>query len=218
MRNTDGEKAWRDFINTVPDSQRHRYHRLNISLGGLNPDIDDVSSMKRLRHMAEQYTKTSTAIISIREAMLASMFYFELEDIPTFEGDAYKCIGTIFCRMNLSQEARKALYHYLLKSSYYFLIEGRPIRCVDKVPKGIPLYRKRIEFRVPSLEYNVLVTLGGMTTSHYISGLPKSVKDLILCQRLDAPFGRVNHQSFGRSLPPLPLKRKRGKPESGEFF
>lgn len=218
MRNTDGEKAWRDFINAVPESQRHRYHRLNISLSGVDPDIDDVSSMKRVRHLAEQYAQTSSAIVSAREALLASMFYFELEDVPIFEGDAYKCTGVIFCRINLSREAREALYRELLALSYCFLVEGRPIRCVETVPKGIPLYRKRVDFRVPSLDSNVLITLGGSASSHYISGLPKSLNDLMACQRLDAPFGRVNHQSFGRSLPALPIKRKRGKPESGIFF
>ncbi|KAH7025332.1 hypothetical protein B0J12DRAFT_686508 [Macrophomina phaseolina] len=106
MRNTDGGKAWRDFINTLPENLRRRYHRLNINMEGQEPDIDDVSSMECLRHSAEQYISSSLIIKPVREAMLASMFYFELEDIPVYRNGMYQCTGVIFCRMNLCKEAR----------------------------------------------------------------------------------------------------------------
>lgn len=71
------------------------------------------------------------------------------------------------------------------------------------------------------MDHQVSITLaaaGDSSPSHYISGLPRKLEDLVACQRLNAPFGRINHQSFGRRLPPLPVKRKRGHPESGEYF
>lgn len=218
MRNTDGEKAWRNFINSLPENLRHRYHRLNINIEGQEPDIDDVSSMERLKSQAEQYIGSSLIINPVREAMFASMFYFELEDIPLYRDGSYQCTGVIFCRMNLCKEARKAFYEDLISSSSYFLVDGRPVRCAETIPRGLPLFRKRIEFKAPDMDYQVSITVGGMQTSHYISGLPKTLKQLISCQKLDAPFGRVNHQCFGRRLPALPLKRGRGRPKSGEFF
>ncbi|KAL1629898.1 hypothetical protein SLS56_005168 [Neofusicoccum ribis] len=135
MRNTDGEKAWRDFINTLSENLRHRYHRLNINMEGQEPDIDDVSSMERLRRQAEKYINSSLIIKPVRDAMFASMFYFELEDIPVYRDGSYLCIGVIFCRMNLCKEARKAFYEDLISSPSYFLIDGQPIRCVETIPR-----------------------------------------------------------------------------------
>ncbi|KAH7012001.1 hypothetical protein B0J12DRAFT_690871 [Macrophomina phaseolina] len=80
MRNTDGGKAWRDFINMLPENLRHRYHRLNINMEGQEPDIDDVSSMERLRHSTEQYISSSLIIKP-------------LEDIPVYRNGTYQCIG-----------------------------------------------------------------------------------------------------------------------------
>lgn len=221
MRSTDGEKAWRDFINTISEGQKHRYHRLNISLGDLDPDIDDVSVMKRLRDTAEESVKSSAELQCVHQAMFASMFYFELVDVPIFDGESYVCAGVIFCRMNMPKEGKKAFYEDLLKSSYYFLLDGRPLPCVETIPRGVPLYRKRVEFRASTMDHIVSITLaakGRDTPSHYISGLPRKLEDLVSCQWLNAPFGRINHHSFGRRLPPLPVKRKRGDLESGEFF
>lgn len=146
------------------------------------------------------------------------MFYFELEDVPVYHKGSYQCAGVIFCRMNLCKQARKAFYEDLIASSSHFLIDGRPIRCVESIPRGAPLFRKRVEFKAPDLDYQVSITMRGTPTSHYISGLPKTLKDLVACQKLEAPFGSVNHQCLGRRLPPLPLKRGRGRLASGEFF
>lgn len=174
--------------------------------------------MKHLRHIAELNMRSSDDLVSVREAMFASMFYFELEDLPVWDGDSYKCVGTIFCRMNLSMGGREALYKELFTSPYYFLVDGRPTRCVELIPKGIPLFRKRIEFRAPDMDYDVSISIGGSINSHYISGMPKRLNDLVSCQRLQAPFGRINHQFLGNRLPPLPLNRKRTRVQSGEFF
>ncbi|EKG12726.1 hypothetical protein MPH_10139 [Macrophomina phaseolina MS6] len=126
------------------------------------------------------------------------MFYFELEDIPVYRNGTYQCTGVIFCRMNLCKEARKAFYEDLRSPPSYFLIDGRPIRCVETIPRGLPLFRKRIESQAPEMDYQVSITVGGTQTFRYISGLPKTLKQLVACQKLDAPFGRVNHQSVGR--------------------
>ncbi|KAH7021745.1 hypothetical protein B0J12DRAFT_773762 [Macrophomina phaseolina] len=126
---------------------------------GQEPDIDDVSSVERLRHSTEQYISSSPIIKPVWEAMLALMFYFELEDIPVYRNDTYQCTGVIFCRMNLCKEARKAFYEDLRSPPSYFLIDGRPIRCVETIPRGLPLFRKRIEFQAPEMDYCRTISL-----------------------------------------------------------
>lgn len=218
MRSFDGEKAWKDFMNATPEQHRHRYHRLNLKLAGPEPDIDDISSMQWLKSQAQNYLRTSPNLKLIRESIFASIFYFELEDIPEYKGGVYLCAGHIFCRLNLCKEGRKALYEELRQNSYYFLLDGHPIRCVESTPRGTPLYRKRIQFKMTSLSQPVSITIGGVAPPRYISGLPKSLTELIEQQKLDTPFGRINHHSFGKRLPGLPLKRKRSSSECGGFF
>lgn len=38
------------------------------------------------------------------------------------------------------------------------------------------------------MEHRVSITFGGIAASHYISGLPKSLSELVTCQRLAAPL------------------------------
>ncbi|KAH7065101.1 acyl transferase/acyl hydrolase/lysophospholipase [Macrophomina phaseolina] len=218
MRSFDGEKAWKDFMNAIPEQHRHRYHRLNLNLDGPEPDIDDVSSMKLLKSQAQNYLRSSPKLTLIRESVFASIFYFELEDIPVYQSGAYLCVGHILCRLNLCKEGRKALYKELRQNSYYFLLDGHPIRCMEATPRGVPLYRKRIQFKTASIDQQVSITIGGIAHPRYISGLPKSLRELIKQQKLDAPFGRVNHHTFGKRVPSVPLKRKRSSLESGEYF
>ena len=136
------------------------------------------------------------------------MFYFEFSETPVWNKVRFSCTSSIYCRLRLSLDGRKALYHRLASTPSYFLILGQPVRCVGKVPKTLPLFKKEVRFTLPSLREDVGITLRGITSQPTtISGLPKSAEQILELQNLDAQFGYCDHRTI-KPLPKLPRKRK----------
>ena len=209
MRSLDGEKLWQEFFNGLEDGVKHRYHRLNLMIKGPEPALDDVTAIDELREQANTYVRTDHIIQPVFDSVIASLFFFEFEDIPVDTGSSYSCIGHIFCRLALPVAGRKLLYRKLHTSSSYFLVSGKPVVCVERVSSGIPLFRRRVTFQLESLDEQVAITLRGITSMpHTISGLPRIANDLIKLQGLDAPFGSADYSLVGKPLPQVPAKRK----------
>jgi len=209
MRSLDGERAWKEVNNSLSATSRARYHRLNLQLKGAEPCIDDVSVMSPLKEQAESFIRSSAEAQLVRDSLYASMFYFELDDVPRFDGDAYVCVGHIFCRLDLDRRGREALYGRLASTSSFFLVGGRPVPCVQTVPKCVPPFKRRIQFTVQALAEELYISIRGITTRpRTISGLPTSAEDLLRRQDLSAPFGRVDHACAQKTLPRIPSKRR----------
>ncbi|KAL9078314.1 MAG: hypothetical protein Q9157_002777 [Trypethelium eluteriae] len=210
MLNLDGEKAWHELVNNLPPERTMRYHRLNLTLKGPEPAIDDVAAMSLLKGYAEEKIAMDAQITSLLDSMHASMFFFELDDVPSFIDDAHQCSGHIFCRIELPPPGKAALLLRLTESSTYFLVNGVPLASVGPETKKKALsFRRRVRFQVPCLDDSVGISIRGLTTRpRSISGMPKTLKQLIQLQRLKAPFGRATHDSIEKSLPRIPMKRK----------
>ena len=209
MLSMDGEKTWDEFVNTLPIASRERYHRLNLTLESQHISVDDVSIMESLKRRALHFATSGGHLKIIRDAMLAAIFYFELECIPQEIAHGIECVGNIFCRINQNANGRRNLYSELIKMAAFFLVDGRPVPCVERVPASYPPFKRRIKFTVRDWEETVGITLRSSTMQQprFISGLPKSVDDLVSAQQLYAPFGRSDHTT-DKDLPPLPRKRK----------
>ena len=211
MRSMDGEKIWKDIYNSLPESSKSRFHRLNLTLQGAEPAIDDISSMYELQKQAVEQAQPVAFLRPALDAIYASMFYFEFEEPPVFRGDAYACIGNIYCRVRQSEAGRKKFYAKLAATSSYFLICGQPVACIERVTKCAPAFKRRLTFTLDSLDDCVRITLRGITSqSLAISGLPRRAGDIMKAQGLDAPFGRADHSCPEKPLPLLPAKRKFG--------
>lgn len=211
MRSMDGEKIWKDIYNSLPDSSKSRFHRLNLTLRGTEPAIDDILSMYELRKQAVEQAQPVGFLRPALDAIYASMFYFEFDELPVFGDDVYACTGNIYCRVRQSEAGRKKLYAKLAATSSYFLICGQPVVCIERVTKSAPAFKRRLNFTLGSLDDCVRITLRGITSQPLaISGLPKSARDIMRAQGLDAPFGRADHSSPEKPLPLLPAKRKFG--------
>lgn len=218
MRNVDGEQGWQALLNTIPESSRGRYHRMNMPLQGEQTEIDDVRAMHALKQQTINYLACTRILEPASDSMYASIFYFELEDMPVFNSGLYTCIGHIFCRLRLSQHGRRILYHQLATSKAYFVVLGHPVICVDPASRSAPFFKRRIRFTVPNMSDIVGITLRGFTSEpRSISGLPQSLENIITRQRLNAPFGSIDHRSPEKALPSLPVKRKLAQTESGFF-
>jgi hypothetical protein len=209
MSYLDSEKAWVDFYSTLPMDWRPRYHRLNVEIIGPEPSIDDIASLDHLRQLAETSVACNREAVLVQDSIYASLFYFELENDPEFNDGAFQCYGSIFCRLSMDRDGREALYHKLLKTSSYFLVSGRPVACADAVPKGVPLFRRRIHLGIANMDDVVCISLRGITsTPKMISGLPMTLRQLKKARGLINPFGRVDHNDNEKRLPTIRSKRK----------
>ena len=215
MLNLDGEQAWRELINTLPPEKKPRYHRLNLSLKGPEPAIDDAAAMTLLKSYAEKSVASAAQFSSLLDSMYASMFFFELDDIPSFTGDSYHCCGHIFCRLELPPHGKDALLARLIGLSAHFLINGTPLSSVGAESKKKSLsYRRRVRFEAASLNDLVGISIQGFTSRpRSISGMPKTLHQLIRLQYLQSPFGCSTHDSVEKSLPQIPMKRKAPWPD-----
>ena len=209
MRSLHGEAAWVRFFNSLPPASRPRYHRLNIQLTGPEPALDDATKIPQLKATVTSTIETDKeAIRAISDAMIASMFYFELDGLPDINSTGYECSGFIFCRLDLPAAGRRYLYDRLAETSSWFLIQGDPVPCVQHVSKSLPPFRRRVTFRVESLEESIAFSIRGITsTPKLLSGFPTSLVKLIADQQLYCPFGTIDHACSEKPLPTIPQKR-----------
>ncbi|KAF2835324.1 FabD/lysophospholipase-like protein, partial [Patellaria atrata CBS 101060] len=208
MKTMDGEDAWRRFKLSLPRESQWRYHRLNVTFTDLEPTLDDVQSMEGIKDKVSLSLKVDSEVPRILDSILASMFYFELVSTPTFSDGQYLCEGMVYCRMELNKEGTVALYNALRRTSSYFLFMGSSFPCVERVPRGAPPYGRRLRFSVATLNDIICISILGITSKpRMLSGLPRSVSNLIEAQGLYAPFGTADHVAQ-KPLPTVPSKRK----------
>jgi hypothetical protein len=209
MRNLDGEDAWKRFYNSLDSKKRSRYHRLNVKFAGPEPSLDDALQIPILKAVAfRKIEEDKATLASIIDAMLASMFYFELDALPMLDGDDYLCLGYIRCRIDLPLEGLRYLYSQLLETSSWFLIQGSPVQCVQSIPKGLPPFKKRVTFRAETMDEVVAFSIRGITSNpRLLSGFPTTLTRLIEDQGLVKPFGTIDHVVSEKPLPAIPAKR-----------
>jgi len=209
MRSMDGEKVWQEVFQGLPECVKHRYHRLNVVLPDQEPSLDDVTSMNILQQAASTHITTSSSVQDVVDSILASTFYFELDEMPTWDDGAFCCKGNIFCRLRLSMNGRRMLYEELSATSSHFLICGTPVFCVERMTMSVPSYKRSVTFMLPDLDSEIAITLRGITSKPCtISGLPRTANNVIKAQGLQAPFGNSDHRPLEKPLPPIPKKRK----------
>ncbi|KAK6428380.1 hypothetical protein LTR95_015477 [Oleoguttula sp. CCFEE 5521] len=152
MKSMNGERVWRDIYNSLTERERDRYHRLNLPLDGKEPDLDDVTSMTDLKRQSIQWLAPEHRLVAPLDSVFASMFYFEVDTFDLEPDGLFRCVGNVFCRLNLTRSGRDYLYTLLKSSSSYFSINGQPTPCVDHVPRGGPPFRRVVKFTVETLE------------------------------------------------------------------
>ncbi len=213
MDSMDAQAAWVEFYNTLPLHLRHRFHRLNIQVPGPEPSLDDATRISELKDSTVQTVSLRTnAVTAVVDYMVSSMFYFELDALPKFDGHQYLCEGHIYCRLDLPHDGLFHLYDQLVATSSYFYVQGNPVRCVGTMPRNPPPFKKRVVFTVSRRDEVIAMSIRGITSvPRELSGLPTTLEKLICHQRLESPFGTIEHTGFGveKPLPAIPCKRVR---------
>jgi len=190
---------------------RAGYHRLQVTLGGTEPRLDDTQSFPLLKSTARDDESLSAAIDSVARCAVASLFYFELDAIPQRLEGTLQGVGRILCALRPKDPAFEQLLSQLSRSSARFLLNGTPVAgavepcCFDKDGS----FRKTIDLNVPD-GFTICLEQSGSPPQN-IARSPFLIKDLVVAQGLDASFGRPDHRkrksatAFGY----LPDKRRR---------
>jgi hypothetical protein len=207
--NIDAEQAWKDIMNFTPAKYHDRYHRVNLPMDTDEPSIDDIAIIDALQEQTRTTVLDGPELISFKENLIASMFYFRPTSV-TPEEDGYVCTGVIVCRLDLSKAGRQALHRALFDAGSYFLINGSPIPCFKSKPVNKP-FRRQIKFAIDDLDDSLYISLHRQgKTQWQISGLPQSVRKLADAQGLFAQFGRSDHRTATDRTSRLPQKRAFG--------
>jgi hypothetical protein len=197
--NLSGDQQWKEFMNFIAPEHRSRFHRIDLQLETKEPRIDDVSTIDSLRLKTEAMLAGENPLLNVHHNWLASLFH--VGDVAEDENGS-QCSAMILCRQQFSRDGLKGLYNKLFESGAYFLVNGRPVPCVKKIPRNIPPYRCLVKFLIEDLNEMLYISLslGCSTTRWDISGLPRKVSELIDVQGLNSKFGRSDHQVTNKTM------------------
>jgi hypothetical protein len=201
MSHLDGEEQWKTFYRCVPADLRNRYHRLNVSLPGKEPALDDVAAMESMKDAASQFVRSAPQITAVKNTIIASIFYFEIDEVTQINNGSHRCHGTVFCRLPLDER--------LLQKKAFFVARGQTVPCNPSTPKGIPAFRRSLDFVVKNMDERFQILVTGITSEPTcISGMPTNLDNLLKLQGLEMPFGCIDNRPTEKQLPMVPLKRK----------
>ncbi len=94
----DGQRTWNELWNSLSLDTRDRYHRLNTEFDGPEPQLGDIRAMNNLEQQTKTSAITSKSLAPCADNLIASLFYLELDGVPTFDRSFYRCQAHICCR------------------------------------------------------------------------------------------------------------------------
>ncbi|GIZ48196.1 hypothetical protein CKM354_001126600 [Cercospora kikuchii] len=217
MSGMDGEVAWRQLSNHLSTDAKTGHFRLNIPLSEAVSRLDDVRAMEALRNNVH-VLRDDGKLLQVKRTLLASCFFFELDDIPQLDGQGfYLCSGTIRVRgdgdriLSYLREAEPACadLEFLKGQDFLGVLEEEQDTCerCKKFCKHVQFYvRNRAE------EISILLNIGNQNQQR-ISGFPCSTEDLVHKQRLqlvEDPLPRaLCICAPGTVVAPLVIKKNR---------
>ncbi len=202
----DGQRTWNELWNSLPLDTKDRYHRLNTEFDGPEPQLDDIKAMNDLEQQTKTSAITSKTLTPCADNLIASLFYVELDDLPTFDRSFFRCRAHICCRWSSNNPALLRLVSRMAQTDTRFYVNGRvymgvDVAVVDDVNNRRP-FRKPVEFDASNLKDLINISIAGITTSpRNISNCPYILADLVRDQGLECVFGREDHRKRKRSIP-----------------
>ena len=208
MLSMDGEKIWADFASALPASDRKHFHRINPTVNHHELEIDNVDLIAKVRTRTLQDPRTGFRLRAVLASVWSSLFYLELDRMPSITGRQVVCDGFIYCRLHLQHP--QALTDVL--SSAQFLVNGEECACIGGQDIAHPTFRKPVQIVTSHISSTIRVqirvpdrTLGMQD----ISGMPTTPDRLLRAQLMYSPFGRADHRPPEKPLPPLPTSKRK---------
>ncbi|EXU95695.1 patatin-like phospholipase family protein [Metarhizium robertsii] len=198
-----GLSYWEKYTRSIDKGSelRDRCIRLDVSFEGMEPKLDDVRAVPRLKRRVRHDAALSAEIDSTVDCIIASLFYFELEAMPMQRGSMLNCSGHIRCLRKRGDPALCLLIEKLVAWNARFVIDNKimggnmlsPFFWDQTGNFGVPA-----EFQITGQELSVSLTWPDGRT-HPISGSPYLIHQLVDVQGLNAPFGLPDHRRKHRA-------------------
>lgn len=186
----DGVQAYKEGLNQVPYFMRSNKFRVDCTLEEDLPQLDDVGKLPQLATLP--YAVSDELV----RAVLASTFFFELDELPVKARGQYRCRGSILCaRQNARQIMARVLVEF--PGAGFQTLHGYHLGRVDDDEgcTGCGYYRKTVTFAVPSLDEEVSIRIANASFQRDVGGFPRSMQQCLDRQQANAAFGRSDHQT-----------------------
>ena len=188
MSSLDGQSTWRDLWNRLDVRSKQDFFRLNLSIPGNGPAMDEVGRMDELRVAVHASLEDSEQFPRIAFALLVSSFFFELTSVPLFHSGKFYCRGAIRCRLDGFRAC--SVMERLSRSKCVFLNGNELLGylepgsdCCEECRR----YQKRVEFIVRDLREPVsLFTQNIQYGKRALGGFPRAINWFIQQQQLEA--------------------------------
>ncbi|KAF9890703.1 hypothetical protein FE257_005569 [Aspergillus nanangensis] len=184
----DGTEVYKEDLYHVPHATRLRTLRLDHPLDGHLPRLDDIGQLTALTRRS--YWVPDELV----RAVLATCFFFELDEAPTMVRGQYHCRRSILCAR---PQARRIIERVLVEflGAKVGTLRGDEL---DRLSKNdgctvCGYYQKRIRFCVGSLDEDVTILFTGSSHQHPIGGFPATVQQFLRQQQADAVFSQSDH-------------------------
>ncbi|RSL59213.1 hypothetical protein CEP51_013959 [Fusarium floridanum] len=121
-----GKKTWNDAESLSKRlGGKSGQYRLDIPLAQ-PPSLDDTTSMATLTSLVHHDSVSLGAIPEIAHHLFATLFYFELDSLPTLSGSNFSISGHICCVRKGQDRALPKILQRLRKATLY--VNGKPTR------------------------------------------------------------------------------------------
>ncbi|KAJ5771523.1 uncharacterized protein N7511_003574 [Penicillium nucicola] len=188
----DGKQGFLEALNYVPHPLAPNIFRLDQAINGTLPALDDVRSLESM--------STMDFVIPdglVRTILASALFFFELDETPTPHNASFQCRGSILCsRPHPAEIVQRILVEF--PGARFQSSPDHNLGSIDPVDmcQFCGYFRKRITFRVASLEERVSIEIANDTFRERIGGFPKSTQEFLDEQKAYAQFGRTDHQTL----------------------
>lgn len=191
----DGHQGFHEALNYLTEYNQPDVFRLDHALCGQVPRLDDVDSLTEMSGLP------FTVADELVRALLATTFFFELDEIPIHKRGIFHCRGSILCARRQVQTILRCVGKEFPDATLRISSCHNLGRVAENDGCGIcGYYRKKVTFTVNSLAEEFCIELSSGSSHQRIGGFPKSVQQITQEQQVYAPFGRVDHLSA--SWPP----------------
>ena len=177
--------------------------RLDVSLGASEPRLNDARAIPSLKPKVRCDTALLGEVDEKADRVVASLFYFELGDMPVQNGSVFQVQGHIMCLRKGGDPALLPLIEKVMVANAKFVVNGEILASNLLAPSfwdrsGCFLLPIRFQATGPALSISLT---WGDGQSYPISGSPYSVHQLVRYQGLDTYFGLPDHRRAQRAPP-----------------
>ncbi|CAG8905043.1 unnamed protein product [Penicillium nalgiovense] len=164
----DGKQGFLEALNYLPHLSTPDIFRLDQAIDGTLPGLDDVCSLEAMSNM-----DFAVPAELVRTILASAMFFFEPNPAEILQRVLVEFPGA---RFKSGQD-----------------LDLGSIDLVD-ICRFCGYFRKRVDFRVTSLDEMVTIEIANDTFRERIGGFPKSAQEFLDEQKVYAQFGRADHR------------------------